>query len=472
MILAPLVGSIAQLFRPARWMTLLSAGIPIVCLIAFLFQGDWSLGKDIYSLKSEWVPHYQAEIFFRLNGLNVLPLLSLCGVSMFFLVSFFKKETFGQALFGLILLVQSFMTIALLSGDMFVQMVFWGATAVPLYFLSALFGSKNGKAGFHFLIYSILGTFFVFIGVLLIYYFSTPHTFDMTQIHSGQFQQSSQTVLGMSIPEWSFVFICLGFFLRFPLFPFSGWMATLADELSVEMLVVHLGLFLSSTSFIFTQLAISVFSNQINSYHMVFWIMGLVSAFLGSLQLVHRKSFSQILNAIGMMFTGATLIALGSAGALGTLSIGMMSVTVGVSVAGLAWIYSCLQQRDYSWDQAGWKSSGIFFSAQSVVFANLAVVPATSSFIPVALLLSGTFEKAPVIAIIYVVIRLIAVYGIFRVHQEKVLGGEGTKLNLDFREASVGVLLIVLTLLMGVWPREITKISQPAVGELIKNLTQ
>lgn len=468
MVLAPLLGAVSQVVRPTKVLSITGAIISFFSLLFFFFQGDWSVGKEVVFFRSEWIPHYQAEFYLRINGMNFFPLLSLMIVSLILLFSFWNKKAFSPALNGLILLTQSFLTIALLSGDVFVQVVFWGASVVPIYFLSALFGERDGRAAFHYLMHSMVGVFLVFIGMMIVYYFASPHSFNIEQIREGQFHQAAASALGVSAPEWAFVFVCLGFFLRLPLFPFTGWMAGLTESLSVEMLVVHLGMFLTSTVVIFSQLVTMIFREQLINYAMVFWVLGLFSTLTGALMMISRKSFSQILSALGMVFSGTAMIALGSGNSFSLLSVVLSSLSTGLSVAGMAWIYSCLERRNLSWEQTGWKSTGILFSIQSAVFGNMAFIPASSAFIPLALMMSGAFEKAPVIALIAVLTFLIMIYGVFRVHQEKILGSTGEPIGLDIREKSVGVFIVIALLLFGIWPRELVKISQPAIGELLK----
>ncbi|MCM0604830.1 MAG: hypothetical protein KA715_01935 [Xanthomonadaceae bacterium] len=472
MIVSPLLGAVSQAFKPNRIFSFLASSIPTAILFFVFFQADWTTGKDLFFFRTEWIPHYQAELFLRINGINFLALLTVCLVSNVLLASFWKKKEYEPALSSMVLLTQAFSIISLLSGDLFVQAVFWGATAIPIYFLSALFGSKSGRSGFHFLIHSMLGVFLFFIGVLLVYYFSQPHSFDMAAIKAGLFQQSTDSFLGIAVPEWAFLFICFGVFLRLPLFPFTGWMTALTEELSVEMLVTHVGIFLTSTVVIFSQIIISVFGKQLTNFSLVFLVIGFLNAFIGVLLLVSGKSFPRIISAVGMLFFGIAIIALGSNNTFSVLSIVLSGLSVGMSVAGLAWIYSCLEAREYLWDRTGWKSTGLFFSLQSIIFSNIAFVPATSGFIPLALVLSGVFKKDPVVATICVIIGMLLAYAVFRIHDEKISGSSGEKIKLDAREKSIGILIVFLIVLLGVWPKELIKVSQPAVVELLKVVQQ
>ena len=103
-----------------------------------------------------------------------------------------------------------------LALDLFLFYIFWEVTLVPMYFLIAVWGgARKEYAAIKFFIYTLAGSVFMLLGILALYFNSSPHTFDIVELirQNGNFARVFQNII--------FAALFLGFAVKVPVFPLS-----------------------------------------------------------------------------------------------------------------------------------------------------------------------------------------------------------------------------------------------------------
>jgi NADH-quinone oxidoreductase subunit M len=97
--------------------------------------------------------------------------------------------------------------------------IFWEITLIPLFFLIARWGGKRRHtASLNFVLYTLGGSVFMLISLLVVYRHTPEHATLMTAMAQGAKHLSEKQQL------WVFIGFLLGFGVKMPIFPLHGWL--------------------------------------------------------------------------------------------------------------------------------------------------------------------------------------------------------------------------------------------------------
>ena len=120
-----------------------------------------------------------------------------------------------------LLLLQTAMLGVFMSLDMLLFFVFWELTLVPMYFIIAIWGGqRRAYAAIKFIIYTLIGSVLMFLGILTLYY---QHYLQF-QNYSFDLADLMRTSLSPSLQWWVFWAFFVGFAVKVPMFPFHTWL--------------------------------------------------------------------------------------------------------------------------------------------------------------------------------------------------------------------------------------------------------
>ena len=187
-----------------------------------------------YEEKAPWLPAIGVTYHLGVDGpgLAMLMLSGLIGIASV-LASLGIRERV-RAYFALLLLAQASVNGAIVSRDMFVLILFWGASIVPIALLILGWGGpRRVGAAWRIVGYWGLGTAALAVGALALYGATGGRTFDMDTLLATTLSPRIQ--IGVSI-----AMIVAGA-TRLPLFPLHGWVRDALAEAPVGVAVVVSG---------------------------------------------------------------------------------------------------------------------------------------------------------------------------------------------------------------------------------------
>lgn len=130
----------------------------------------------------------------------------------------FIKES--QRIYGLLFLLTAGSTLGVfLSGNFFLFYLFWEVSEISMFFIIYIFGGFDRRyAAIKFLIYSLVASLSLLIGIMVIYSGLPTHTFNIASMvsQSSSLTPSSQTL--------AFLLLALAFLIKIPSFPFHSWL--------------------------------------------------------------------------------------------------------------------------------------------------------------------------------------------------------------------------------------------------------
>jgi len=208
-------------------------GILFVLFIAYN-QFETFLPTMQYEEKIPWLQAIGVTYHLGVDGPGIVMLMlsGLIGIASV-LASLGIRERV-RAYFSLLLLTQAAVNGAIVSRDMFVLILFWGAAAIPLALLILGWGGpRRAAATWRLLGYWGLGTAALVIGTMTLYAATGGTSFDMDVLLKASLAPRVQLGVGL-------VMIVAGA-TRLPLFPLHGWIRDVTAEAPPGVAVVVAG---------------------------------------------------------------------------------------------------------------------------------------------------------------------------------------------------------------------------------------
>lgn len=211
-------------------------------LIIFCYYAR-STGINYFLYKTFYISRaFNFNISFGIDNYTIFFLLL---TSLLFPFCILINWNYGLVDFKKFLILISLLDISLvcafLSTNLFFFYFFFEITLIPMYIIINLWGSRTRKvhAGFYFFIYTVFGSIFLLLGILLLY--SMFKTTDIRVLSNSYISYERQILL------WILFFI--GFSTKIPLPPFHLWLPEAHVEAPTSGSVILAGILLKLGSY-------------------------------------------------------------------------------------------------------------------------------------------------------------------------------------------------------------------------------
>src|SRR5438552_108848 len=208
--------------------SLVVLGLATVLLLGFVWPDLVSLptfvngGHVYYAVeKSPWVsiPTLNVNYFLGADELSVVLVFLNCLLTPLALAISRDEHHRVAAFFAMFLFMETTINGVFLSLDLFQFLIFWEAGLVPMYFLIAVWGGPRRRyAAIKFFLYTFLASLPLLLAVFAFYFYSVPHTFDMTEII-----KTSPIPPGL-VGDLMFVALLIAFGTKLPTWPLHTWL--------------------------------------------------------------------------------------------------------------------------------------------------------------------------------------------------------------------------------------------------------
>lgn len=242
LLAGPLVGLLLVLLLPASWARMVVATVAAGELglsLSLIPRFDPTKGLQLLE-STAWIPSLGAGYTVGLDGMSlafVLLTTSVCFLTLLL-------PTRDRAFYAWFLLLEAATLGTFLALDLFLFFVCFEVVLIPMYFLIAGYGGQRApEAAMKFLIYTVLGSVLLLIGILGLHH----QHFLATQQRSFSLLALTITPLALETQRWLFWAFLLGFAVKIPLFPLHTWLpgahteAPTAGSVLLAALLLKLG---------------------------------------------------------------------------------------------------------------------------------------------------------------------------------------------------------------------------------------
>jgi NADH-quinone oxidoreductase subunit M len=221
----PLLGAGIIAFIPSRRDDLIRLTAAVFSALAFVLSlalfalFDPSRSGLQFVEKATWVslPSVGVSYFVGVDGLNLPMVILTTMLTLFAVLASWKIDLRPKAYFLLLLILETGVTGVFVAMDFFLFFLFWEVELIPMYLLIGIWGGPRREyAAIKFVIYTLSGSALMLIGILALYFYTTPHTFDITVL--------TQQKYDLTFASLVFLLLFVGFAVKLPVFPFHTWL--------------------------------------------------------------------------------------------------------------------------------------------------------------------------------------------------------------------------------------------------------
>jgi NADH-quinone oxidoreductase subunit M len=498
----PAVGAIATAAVPAKqrtaakWLALLFslATLVFAAVVAVRFEP----GGARYQLTEShaWIKDFGVRYELGVDGIGVA-LVALTALLIPFVIlagwhDADPQETGSsrwrptQGFFALILLVEAMVIISFEATDVFVFYIFFEAMLIPMYFLIGGFGDRAGPHGeqeaatqrsyaaVKFLLYNLAGGLVMLAAVIGLYV--VAGNFSLQEIAAARADGSLQ--MATSTERWLFLGFFFAFAVKAPLWPLHTWLPNAMGEATAPVAVLITAVVDKVGTFAMLRFCLQLFPEASKWATPVILVLALISIVYGALLAVGQRDIKRLIAYASVSHFGFIILGIFAMTSQGQSGATLYMVNHGLSTAALMLVAGFLITRrgsrliaDYGGVQ---KVAPVL--AGTFLIGGLATLslPGLAPFVSEFLVLVGTFARYPVIGIIATVGIVLAALYTLVLYQRTMTGPvkpstEGIA-DLRVRELAVVVPLIAVLIFLGVYPKPLTELVNPAVKHTMSDV--
>jgi NADH-quinone oxidoreductase subunit M len=485
MIFAPLLGMVVVMLlnkenhKLIRWVSTGFSLIPFFLSLILIAAYDSSTSAMQFVEKASWIPSLSIQYFLGADGLSVPMLFLTALLSTISLIVSFNITTRVKEYFAFFLLLEAGMLGVFASLDFFLFYIFWEVMLVPMYFLIGIWGGPRKEyAAIKFFLYTLFGSIFMLVGILVLYLNTNPHTLDMIEL------MNQGSVFGHSMQLMVWVFFFLAFAIKVPIFPFHTWLPDAHVEAPTAVSIILAGVLLKMGTYGFLRISYPMLPYGTNYFAYPFAILGLIGIIYGALVSMAQTDLKKLVAYSSVSHMGYCVLGMavffidqasGKPHITGLAGCYFQMFSHGLITGALFLLVGVLYDRAHTREIAAFGGLGSklpVYTALMTVFAMASLgLPGMSGFVAEFMVFIGSFPKYPVITALAVIGVVLTAGYILRMVQRMFLGEFNTKWSglteINAREIIAVTPLLVLTVFLGVYPKPLVDMISATLQNIV-----
>lgn len=472
----PLLFTVIIIFMPKEkdlWIkivALIGTGLVLIGAIYMYTVFDFSNPGFQMVKKLPWIEAIGAEYNMAVDGISLPMVLVTALLSFICVVASWKTTYRVKEYMGFMLFLEVGMIGVFFALDFILFYVFWEIVLVPMYFLIAIWGGPRKEyAAIKFFLYTFVGSIFLLLGILGLYFYSGLTTFDMMKL--------AEASVPAFVWRMSFLAMFLGFAVKVPIVPFHTWLPDAHVEAPTAVSVLLAGVLLKMGTYAFVRIGLQVMYEGMKPYLWLIALLGVISIVYGALCAMVQQDLKKLVAYSSISHMGYVMLGIASLQVLGLNGAVFQMFSHGIITGMLFLVVGIIYERAHTREID--KIGGIFINMGVIggiwVFISLASfgLPSLSGFIGEFLILAGSFPDYRVLTSIAALgIILTAGYLLWTI-QRICLGKPKTDevwADATPRELAYMAPLLILILLVGIYPSPVLKMIEPSTNAIVAKI--
>jgi NADH-quinone oxidoreductase subunit M len=506
----------------------------LTVIMAVPGKGGWQFDlaqsemQKVFSI--DWISSFNIQYFMGVDGISFPLVILTAFVTMLSMAASWPIDKHVKAYCILFLLLETGMLGVFLALDFFLFYVFWEVMLLPMYFLIGVWGGPRREyAAIKFFLYTLLGSVFMLIAILMLYFASdltlldgkqladssvprdvvervtaeqakplesrtAIHTFNILALQQlGQHTTAFDVpILGKSLQWWAFLLLLLGFIIKVPSVPLHTWLPDAHVEAPTPISMILAGVLLKMGGYGILRICYPICPHA--GYDLAYFVcaLGVVSMVYGGFAALAQKDFKRLVAYSSVSHMGYVVLGIGvwsavagnqfnaDAWKMGMNGAMFQMIAHGISSPGMFFMVGVIYERVHhrNLDQFG----GLF--ARMPVYSGLAIgiffaglgLPGLCGFIGEVFVTLSVWNFNHALAVISASVVIITAAYILWTLQRVYLGPEykgphGDHLHpMTARELAIAAPLLGLAILFGVYPQAIFNYMTPSVDRTVDQL--
>jgi NADH-quinone oxidoreductase subunit M len=455
--------------RNARWMALWTTLITFIISLILVWRFDPSSPDFQFVEKGPWLGNTIGYAM-GVDGISLPFVILTTGLMpICILASWTSVQRLVRAYMITFLVMETLMVGTFCALDLVLFYFFFEGGLIPMFVIIGVWGGpRRVYASFKFFLYTFLGSVFMLLAIMAMYW--NAGTADIpTLLHHG-FPRSLQT--------WAFLAFLASFAVKLPMWPVHTWLPDAHVEAPTAGSVILAAVLLKLGGYGFLRFSLPMFPEATQHLAPLIYALSVIAIIYTSLVALVQEDWKKLVaysSVAHMGFVTMGLFAVTAQGVSGgifqMLSHGVVSAALFLCVGV---VYDRMHTREIA-AYGGLVNRMPLYAFVFMVFslANLGL-PGTSGFVGEFLTLIGTFRVNNWVATLAALGAILSVAYTLWLYR-KVIFGKLEKPSLaairdiGWREMLLLAPLVIVTILIGVYPKPVLDFSAASVTQLIDN---
>jgi NADH-quinone oxidoreductase subunit M len=428
--------------------------------------------------KAPWIPTLGATYHIGIDGLGLLLVMLTTLLGFISILSSWNAiHDRLKEYYCFFLLLQTAMLGVFMALDFLLFFIFWETVLVPMYFIIAIWGGpRRGYAAIKFIIYTLIGSVLMFLGILTLYF----QHYMQFQVYSFDIADLMRTQVPAGVQWWVFWAFFVGFAVKVPMFPFHTWLPDAHVEAPTAGSVILASVLLKMGTYGFLRFSVPLLPDAAKDHTIVtvMAVLSIIGIVYGALACLMQKDWKKLVaysSVSHLGFCTLGIFALNPAGISGSI---IQQINHGISTGMLFLIVGIVYERRHTREISEYGGLVKVMPVFTVVFGLAALssmgMPPLNGFIGEITILGGVYQVSLNWAFWTVVgIALGAAYLLW-LFQRTMLGevkekNQGLK-DLSWREVAVFAPLLVWAFWIGLNPQPYFRVLDRPVAQIVERV--
>jgi len=429
-----------------------------------------------------WIPQFGVHYALGVDGIALVLIgMTVVLMPMVILASWHDADNARRSpksYFAMMLVLETMMIGVFAATDVFLFYVLFEAMLIPMYFMIGSFGvGPRQYAAVKFLLYSLLGGLLMLVAVIALYVYSGESA---ATGHHGTFLFSTLVHVTLSplVQKWLFLGFFIAFAIKAPLWPFHTWLPDASFSAQPGAAVLMLGVMDKVGTFGMIRYCLELFPTAAHYFTPLILVLAVISILYGAIVAIGQTSMKRLIGYTSVSHFGFIVLGIFAFTSQGQTGAILYMVNHGFATGALFLLAGFLIVRrgsDRIADYGGVQTvapvlAGLFL----VSLLAMLSLPGLSTFVSEFLVLVGTFSRYKVAASFATAgIILAAIYALWmyqRVATGPVAEPVAKMPDLRIRELLAVFPLVALIIAMGVYPKPVLDVINPAVQSTLSQV--
>lgn len=321
------VFSPAEKWRAIRWISATGCGIHLVVTGVLTYRYVVAAGPDLASMAKDsltrlyfveqfpWFPSLGIQYFLGVDGISVAMVILTSIIIFTGSLASWYVDIRTKEFYALLLLLVTGVFGVFLSFDLFLFFMMYELAVLPMYLLIGIWGTGPKEySAMKLTLMLLVGSAFVLVGFLALYWASPVHTFDLQQLAQHRFPDDFQ--------RWVFPMIFVGFGVIGALYPLHTWSPDGHSSAPTAVSMLHAGVLMKLGGYGALRIGVYLLPEGAKMWGLFFMVLTTINIIYGAFGAIMQKdlkyftAYSSVSHCGFVLFGVATLNLMGFKGAV------------------------------------------------------------------------------------------------------------------------------------------------------------
>jgi len=418
------------------------------------------------------VESFGVSYYLGVDGISLFLVMLSTFMTLIALIGLSIKEDVKNLVIS-VLFLEMTMVGVFLSLDVVLFYLFWEMSLLPMLYIIGAWGSgERVYAAVKFFLYTFFGSVFMLVGILVMAYLY----FQQTGVWSFALPDWYAMSLPLNVQMWLFGAFFLGFAIKVPMVPFHTWLPYAHGQAPTIGSVILAAVLLKMGTYGFVRFSLPLFPDASATFMIPIAIVAIIMVIYTAMIAYAQEDMKQVIAYSSISHMGIIILgtfALNAEGITGSI---FLMISHGIVSGALFMLVGVIYERRHTklMSEFGGLASVMpgFATIFGIMLMGSVGLPLTIGFVGEFLALMGFFKVSILLTALAgsgIILGAIYMLTLYKRSFFGVVTNEANKnlIDLNKRELTALVPLVILVVLLGVYPKPILGPIDMSVKKMI-----